>query len=87
MFPFPDFLQVHFDGKCRDDVTTDAKKECISIAVSGPGMAKEKFFGETMVVVVVLAGGETSFVKRSLKGEALEEYGGEGGPMGESQHK
>jgi hypothetical protein len=28
-----------------------------------------------VVVVVVLAGGETSFVKKSLKGEALEEYG------------
>jgi hypothetical protein len=38
-------------------------------------------------VVVVLAGGETTFVKKSLKGEALEEYGEVDSPKGESQHK
>ena len=37
-FEFPEFLQLHFDGKKREDVTTGEKKEYVSIAVTGPGM-------------------------------------------------
>jgi hypothetical protein len=42
-FEFAEFLLCHFDGKKRLDVTTGTKKEYISVAVSGPGMEKEKF--------------------------------------------
>ena len=48
-FAFPEFLQLHFDGKKREDVTTGEKKEYVSIAVSGPGMEKEKFLMDLAV--------------------------------------
>ena len=48
-FQFPHCLQVCFDGKTRPDETTGGKKEFVSVAVSGPGMEKEKFLGERMV--------------------------------------
>ena len=45
-FKFPEFLQVHFDGKRRDNPATRKKRECMSVAVPGPGMDKEKFLGD-----------------------------------------
>ena len=49
-YNFPPHLQIHFDGKRREDMTTGEKKECVSIAVNGPGMEKEKYLGDKMVV-------------------------------------
>ena len=48
-FPFPELLQLFFDGKQREDVTTGIKKEGIAVAVCGPGMEKEKFLGNKSV--------------------------------------
>ena len=48
-FPFPELLQLFFDGKQREDVTTGIKREGISVAVGGPGMEKEKFLGNKSV--------------------------------------
>ena len=45
-FPFPDFLQVHFDGKKRKNLDTGEMQECGSTAVTGPGLDKEKFLSD-----------------------------------------
>ena len=42
-------MQVFFDGKERENLSTGEKKECVSVAVSGPGMDKEKFLGDQEV--------------------------------------
>ena len=42
-------LQLFFDGKQREDAATGARKEGIAVAVSGPGMEKEKFLGNKSV--------------------------------------
>ena len=39
-------MEVHFDGKRRVDKKTGLSKEVVSVAVSGPGLAKEKFLGD-----------------------------------------
>ena len=48
-FPFPDFLQVFFDGKQRKDAATGVKSECVSVAVKGPTKEKEKLLGDDML--------------------------------------
>ena len=48
-FPFPELLQLFFDGKQREDLSTGTKKEGIAVAVGGPGMEKEKFLGNKSV--------------------------------------
>ena len=45
-FSFAKFLQLFFDGKQRKDAATGIKSECVSVAVKGPTMAKEKFLGD-----------------------------------------
>ena len=48
-FPFPELLQLFFDGKQREDPATGIKKEGIAVSVRGPGMEKEKFLGNKTV--------------------------------------
>ena len=42
-------MQVFFDGKQRKDAATGVKAECVSVAVKGPTMEKEKLLGDDML--------------------------------------
>ena len=44
--PSPTFCKFFFDGKQRTEATSGIKRECISVAVKGPTMKKEKFLGD-----------------------------------------
>ena len=48
-FQFPDFVQIHYNGKQRDNLSTGDKKEWVSVSATGPGIEKDKFLGDTKV--------------------------------------
>ena len=48
-FTFSDWLQLFFDGKQRKDVATGVRSECVSVAVKGPTMDKEKLLGDEVL--------------------------------------
>ena len=48
-YPFPDHLELHFDGKRRVDQESGKNREFVAITVKGPGMAKEKFLSDVML--------------------------------------
>ena len=42
-------MQIFFDGKQRKDAATGVTGECVSVAVKGPTMEKEKLLGDEVL--------------------------------------